>query len=88
MYKTGMIAMFPNSLIQQHNVNRLAFSITMKVVSADSSCSVVWCGARASCAAVSTGCVEASKAGLGRHIAPILECHMAPKVPLGTRSIP
>jgi hypothetical protein len=34
----------------------------MKVVSADSSCSVVWLGARAACAEVSPGSVEASKA--------------------------
>jgi hypothetical protein len=44
----------------------------MKVVSADSSCSVVWWGARAACAEVSTGSVEASKAkhGPGLHMEP------------------
>jgi hypothetical protein len=36
----------------------------MKVVSADSSCSVVWWGAKAAYAEVSTGSVEASKARL------------------------
>jgi hypothetical protein len=34
----------------------------MKVVSEDSSCSMVWWGARAACAEVSTGQWEASKA--------------------------
>jgi hypothetical protein len=37
----------------------------MKVASADSSCSVVWWGARAACAEVSTGSVEASQARPG-----------------------
>jgi hypothetical protein len=57
--KTGMITMLSNSLVQQHNVNRLACHITMKVVSEDSSCSMV-------------GSVEASKANLGFrcHMAP------------------
>jgi hypothetical protein len=39
--------------------------ITKKVISADSSCSVVWWGSRAVCAEVSTGSVEASEARLG-----------------------
>jgi hypothetical protein len=47
-----MIKMRFNSLIQQHNMNWLICHITMKVVSADSSCSVVWWGARAACAEV------------------------------------
>jgi hypothetical protein len=44
----------------------------MNVVSADSSCSVVWRGARAACAEVSTESVEASKAkhGPGFHLEP------------------
>jgi hypothetical protein len=59
--------MLSNSLVQPHNVNRLACHITMKVVSADS-CSMVGCtllGARAACAEVCTVSVEASKASLG-----------------------
>jgi hypothetical protein len=41
----------------------------VKVVSADSSCSVVWWGLRAACPEVSTGSIEASKAkhGPGLH---------------------
>jgi hypothetical protein len=74
IYKTGMIAMLSNSLIQQLNVNRRTRHISMKVVSADSSCSVVWWGARAACAEVSTGSVEASKARLG------FRGHMAPGI--------
>jgi hypothetical protein len=44
----------------------------MKRVSADSCCSVVWCGARAACAEVSTGSLGASKAkhGHGLHMEP------------------
>jgi hypothetical protein len=57
-----MISMLSNSLIQQHNMNSLTWHITMKLVSADLSCSVVWWGASAACAEVSSGCVEASKA--------------------------
>jgi hypothetical protein len=53
--------MLSNSLI---NVNRRTCHIAMKVVSADSFCSVVWWGARAVCAEVSTGSMEASKARL------------------------
>jgi hypothetical protein len=45
----------------------------MKVVSADSSCSVVWLGA--ACAEVSPGSVEASKAKHG------LKVHMEPQGP-------
>jgi hypothetical protein len=74
MYKTGMITMLCNSLIKQDNVNRLTCHITMKFVSADSSCSVIWQGARGACAEVSTEFVEASKARLG------LRRHMAPEV--------
>jgi hypothetical protein len=48
-----MIAMLTNSLLQQSNVNRLTCHITMKVVSEDSSCSMVWWSARAACAEVS-----------------------------------
>jgi hypothetical protein len=40
----------PNSTAQRERMD-------MKVVSADSSCSVVWWGARAACAEVSTGSV-------------------------------
>jgi hypothetical protein len=67
-----MITMLSNSLIQQHNVNRLACHITMNIVSEDFSCSMVVGGARAACAEVSTGSMEASKANLG------FRCHMAP----------
>jgi hypothetical protein len=49
LYKTGMITMFSNSLIQQHNVKRSACYITIKVVLEDSSCSMVGWGARAAC---------------------------------------
>jgi hypothetical protein len=72
VYKSGMITMLSNILIQEHNVNRLACHITMKVVSENSSCSMVGWGARVACAEVSTGSVEASKANLG------FRCHMAP----------
>jgi hypothetical protein len=43
-----------------------------KRVSADSSCSVIWCSARAACAEVSTGSVEGSEAkhGFGLHMEP------------------
>jgi hypothetical protein len=57
--------MLSNSLIEQLNMNRRTGHIAIKVVSADSFCSVVWWGARAACAEVSTGSVEASKANLG-----------------------
>jgi hypothetical protein len=57
-----MITMLSNSLIQQHNANRLTCHINMKVVSEDSSCSMVGRGARAACAEVSTGSVCDSKA--------------------------
>jgi hypothetical protein len=59
-----MIVMLSNSLIQQLNVSIRTCHIAMKVVSADSFCSVVWWGARAACAEA-TGPVEASKARLG-----------------------
>jgi hypothetical protein len=67
-----MITMLSNSLIKQLNVSRRTCHIAIKVVSTDSFCSVVWWGARAACAEVSTGSVEASKARLGfrSHIAP------------------
>jgi hypothetical protein len=67
-----MITMLSNSLIQQHNVSRLACHITMKVVSEVTSCSMVGWGARAACAEVPTGSVEAAKAnlGFGSHMAP------------------
>jgi hypothetical protein len=71
-----MITMLSNSLIPQHNVNSLARHITMKVVAEDSSCSMVGWGARAACAEVSTGSVEASKANHG---------HPRLQVPTGTR---
>jgi hypothetical protein len=61
-----MITMLSNSPIQQHNVNRLACHITMKVVSEGSCCSMARWGARAACAEVSTGSVEASKAKHGQ----------------------
>jgi hypothetical protein len=60
-----MIILLSNSLIEQLNVNRRTCHIAMKVVSADSFSSVVWWGARAACAEVSTGFVEALKARLG-----------------------
>jgi hypothetical protein len=72
IYKTGIIAIFYNSPIPQHNVNWSTCHIAMEVVPADSFCSVVWWGARAPCAEVSTRSVEASKARLG------FRSHMAP----------
>jgi hypothetical protein len=60
-----MIIMLYTSQIEQLNVSRSTCHIAMKVVSADSFCSVVWWGARAARAEVSTGSVEASKARLG-----------------------
>jgi hypothetical protein len=67
-----MITMLSNSQIEQLNVSRRTCHIAMKVVPEDSSCSVVWWGARAACAEVSTGSVEASKArpGFRSHMAP------------------
>jgi hypothetical protein len=70
-----MITMLPNSLIQQHNVNRLICDITIKVASENSSCSMVVWGARAACVEVFTGSVEASKAKHGQT--------RLPKVPHG-----
>jgi hypothetical protein len=67
-----MITMLSSYPIEQLNVNRRTCHIAMKVVSADSFCSVVWWGARAACAEVSTGSVEALKANLG------FRSHMAP----------
>jgi hypothetical protein len=69
-----MIKMLSNSLIQQHNVNRLACHIAMKVASEDSSFFMVGLGARAACAELSTGSLEAAKANLG------FRCHMAPGI--------
>jgi hypothetical protein len=69
-----MIKMPSNFSIQQHNVNRLACHNTMKVVSEDSSCSMVGWGARAAYAKVSTGSGETSKANLG------FKYHMAPGI--------
>jgi hypothetical protein len=45
----------------------------MKVVSADSSCSLVWLGARAACAEVSTEPVKTLKAKHGKqvHVDPV-----------------
>jgi hypothetical protein len=60
----GMITMLSNSLIEQLNVNRRTCYIAMTLVSADSFCSVVWWGAKAVCAEVFTGYMEASKARL------------------------
>jgi hypothetical protein len=68
LFEAGTITILPNSLIQQHNVNKLACHITMKVVAEDSSCSMVGWGARAACAEVSTGSVEASKAKHGQKV--------------------
>jgi hypothetical protein len=59
------MTMLFNSLIERLNVNRRTFHIAMKVLLADCICSVVWWGARAACAEVSTGFVGASKARLG-----------------------
>jgi hypothetical protein len=69
-----MITMRSNSPIEQHNVNRRTCHIAMNVVSADSSCSVVGWVVWATCAEVSTGFVEASKANLG------FRCRMAPGI--------
>jgi hypothetical protein len=71
MYKSAMITMLSNCLIEQLNVSRRACDIAMKVVSADSFCSMVGWVARAACAEVSAGSVEASNARLGfrSHIA-------------------
>jgi hypothetical protein len=55
-----MITMLSNSLIEQLNVNRRTCNMAMTVVFADSFCSVVWWAARAACAEVFTGSVEAS----------------------------
>jgi hypothetical protein len=63
-----MVTMLSNSLVEQLSVNRRTCHIAMKVVSADSICSLVWWDGRADCAEVSevsTGSVEASKARLG-----------------------
>jgi hypothetical protein len=67
-----MITMLSNSLIERLNVIRRTCHVPMKVVSADSFCSVVWWGAREACAKVSTWPVEASNARLGfrSHTAP------------------
>jgi hypothetical protein len=64
LFEAGTITMLPNSLIQQYNVKKLACHITMK----DSSSSMVGWGARAACAEVSTGSVEASKAKHGQKV--------------------
>jgi hypothetical protein len=62
----------------------------MKVVSADSSCSVVWCGARVACADMSTGSVRASKArlGLSKYMDEYIFFHMRlpGAAPYGTRN--
>jgi hypothetical protein len=58
-----MITMLSNSLIEKLNVNRRTCRIAMKVVSEDTFRSVVWGGARAACAEVSAGSVEAQKPG-------------------------
>jgi hypothetical protein len=60
-----MITVLSNSVTQQHSVSRLTWHVTIKGVSADSSCSVVWWGARAACTEVSAGSVETWKAKLG-----------------------
>jgi hypothetical protein len=57
-----MITMLTNSLVQHHNENRLTCHITIKVVSEDSSCSMVGWGARAACADVSRRSVGDTKA--------------------------
>jgi hypothetical protein len=57
--KTSMITMLSNSINQQHNVNRLTCHITMKIVSAGSSDSMVGLGARGACAEMPPGSVEA-----------------------------
>jgi hypothetical protein len=63
-----MITMLFNSLIQHCHVNRLTRHITMKVVSEDSSCSMVGWGARAACAVVYTESERDSKAKHGQKI--------------------
>jgi hypothetical protein len=72
------ILMLSNSLLQQHNVNRLTCHITMKVVSEDSSCSMVWWGARAACAEVSIGQWNPRKLSMAWGAIWHLRCHMAP----------
>jgi hypothetical protein len=73
-----MITMLSNSLLQQHNVNRLTCQITMKVVSEDSSCSMVWWGARAACAEVSIGQRNPRKPSMAWGAIWHLRCHMEP----------
>jgi hypothetical protein len=63
-----MITVLFGSLIRQHNVNTLACLITMKVVPADSSCTMVGWGARVACAEVSTGSAEDLKAKHGQKV--------------------
>jgi hypothetical protein len=75
IYKSGMITMLSNSLNEQLDVNRRTCHIAMKVVSAGSFCSVVWWSARAACAGVLTGSVEALKARLG--FKSLFRSHMA-----------
>jgi hypothetical protein len=80
MYKTGMITMLSNSLSQQPNVNRLTCHITIKVVSEDSSCSMVGLGARAACAEVSTGSVGDLEAKYVQRFKGTLKVHMDPGI--------
>jgi hypothetical protein len=68
IYKTGMITVLSNYLIQQHNANRLTRHITMEVVSEDSSCSMAGWGTLVACAEVSTGSVEDSNAKHGQQL--------------------
>jgi hypothetical protein len=65
IYKACMITMLSNSLIEQLNGNRRTCHIAMNLVSAHSVFSMAWWGARAACAEMSTGSMEASKARLG-----------------------
>jgi hypothetical protein len=52
----------------------------MTVVSADTSCYMIWWGTRAACAEVYTGSVEAKKATPGFKAIPLLRSHLAPEV--------
>jgi hypothetical protein len=61
--------MLSYSRIEQLNVRRSTCNIVVKVASADSFCSVVWWGARAGCAKVSTGSAKV-RLGFRRHVAP------------------
>jgi hypothetical protein len=68
IYKTGMITVLSNYLIQQHNANRLTSHITMKVVSEDSCYSMAGWGTLVACAEVYAGSVEDWNAKHGQQL--------------------